>query len=309
MKVMTAKKATKAISEYPADEWTMEPKLDGFRATITKRGRSVEILSRTSKSQAGKLPHLESAISQVWDDDFVLDGELIWFTDHAILEDGVFAPLGDFNKTMRIMGSGVEKALAKQDEFGGTHVHMVFFAFDILESNGHDVTGLNFSFRRKALESLVCHNEFGPYVSLTPSYEPSQDLYDAYVDAGGEGMMLKRRNAPYQQRRSSYLLKVKAQDTLDAVVTGFTAGKGEFSDTIGAVEFSQYENGKLVYIGRCSGFDVATRYDIGSNPEMYLGSVIEVKHYGVVQDAEYAGLRHPTFVRFRYDKLAEECTK
>lgn len=306
-KVMTAKKAPKDLDAYSADDWSMEPKLDGFRATIQKHDGKVSILSRTGKSQAGKLPIIEAIFEAVPADNFILDGELVWLEDNVRLAGfDYWAPLGDFNKTMRVMGSNPAKAIAKQDEFGGSRI--TFFAFDALEIQGQSILHLPQRERRELTETLVKAVR-GAYVRITPQYDPSQYLYDAYVDAGGEGMMLKRKSAPYSQRRSGDLLKVKAQDTLDAVVMGFTPGEGKYSDAIGAIVFGQYENGELVKVGQCSGFTDAQRYDMANRPEAYVGEVVEVKHYGMVTEANLEGLRHPTFVRFRDDKRPEECTK
>src|SRR5690606_36916126 len=110
-----------------------------------------------------------------------------------------------------------------------------------------------------------------------------------------------------QPKRSSDLLKVKVEHTLDAVIIGFKPGEGKYADTIGAIEFAQYRNGVLEPRGFCSGMDDATRYAIGANPEAYVGRVIEVKHFGLVTEADLEGLRHPNFIGFRDDKAPDEC--
>lgn len=43
---------------------------------------------------------------------------------------------------------------------------------------------------------------------------------------------------------------------------------------------------------------------MSENPNAFIGRVLEMKHYGVLKD----GLRHPTFVRWREDKEATDCT-
>lgn len=303
MKVMTAKKATKDLAAYSADSWAMEPKLDGFRATIRKSGREVTILSRTGKDQGGKLPHIEKAISDFSGPDFVLDGELLWFTNLVKTPQGL-APIGDFNRTMRIMGSNAPKA--QKDQANGTQ--MVFFAFDVLEVNGASMMSEVWTTRREWLEAIVGNLGFS-FVALSPVFDPDPNTYDAYVAGTGEGMMLKRRDAAYAQKRSGDLLKVKVEHTLDAVVIGFKEGEGKYSDTIGALEFGLVSpTGKLVSAGFCSGMDDETRYAIGANREAYLGRVIEVKHFGLVTEAKLDGLRHPNFIRFRDDKAPADCT-
>jgi ATP-dependent DNA ligase len=134
------------------------------------------------------------------------------------------------------------------------------------------------------------------------------ETYAAYTLAGGEGMMVKNTTARYVGKRSTAWLKVKVEETLDAVITGYKPGQGKYFGTIGAIVFSQFDaDGNLVERGACSGMDDATRYEIGNNRDEFLGKVIEVKHFGYVSEAEVDGLRHPNFVRFRTDKAAKDC--
>ncbi len=91
----------------------------------------------------------------------------------------------------------------------------------------------------------------------------------------------------------------------------------------GALILGQYENGKLRFVGKCSGFDVSTMNDIYNYirkmPETpnYLGvnipnaskfvkpsMVVEVMY---MQRTPNGMLRHPRFIRIRTDKLPESC--
>lgn len=56
------------------------------------------------------------------------------------------------------------------------------------------------------------------------------------VDAGGEGLMLHRADAPLASGRSDLLLKLKPEADAEAVVVGHEPGKGRFTGMLGALE-------------------------------------------------------------------------
>jgi DNA ligase 1 len=61
------------------------------------------------------------------------------------------------------------------------------------------------------------------------------------VDAGGEGLMLHRADAPLASGRSDLLLKLKPLADAEAVVVGHEAGKGKFAGQLGALELQTPE--------------------------------------------------------------------
>jgi DNA ligase-1 len=61
------------------------------------------------------------------------------------------------------------------------------------------------------------------------------------VDAGGEGLMLHRADAPVASGRSDLLLKLKPQADAEAVVVGHEPGKGRLAGQLGALELKTPE--------------------------------------------------------------------
>ncbi|MDR7296540.1 DNA ligase-1 [Pelomonas aquatica] len=61
------------------------------------------------------------------------------------------------------------------------------------------------------------------------------------VDAGGEGLMLHRADAPLAAGRSDLLLKLKPLADAEAVVVGHEAGKGRLAGQLGALELQTPE--------------------------------------------------------------------
>jgi len=91
--------------------------------------------------------------------------------------------------------------------------------------------------------------------------------------------------------------KYKPFKTIDLVVTSITEGRGKYEGFVGSLVCG-CEGRTLANV---SGFDDDERMLLS---EADIGRVIEVKY-------QYVGaggrLRHPTFVRWRDDKLADDC--
>jgi ATP-dependent DNA ligase len=78
-----------------------------------------------------------------------------------------------------------------------------------------------------------------------------------------------------------------------------------YNNWIGAIRFGEYDNGELVERGSVSGLTEALRANISSNPDNYIGKVIELDAMERISDTK--ALRQPVFKGFRDDKEPEEC--
>lgn len=77
-----------------------------------------------------------------------------------------------------------------------------------------------------------------------------------------------------------------------------------YNNWIGAIRFGEYENGILVQRGSVSGLTEELRAVISTNPELYIGKVMELD---AMQRTKDKALRQPVFIRFRGDKSPEDC--
>lgn len=71
---------------------------------------------------------------------------------------------------------------------------------------------------------------------------------DAVIQAGGEGLMLHRADAPYLTGRSDVLLKLKPWLDAEAVVVGYLPGKGKYQGMAGALQM-EMPDGKRFRLG------------------------------------------------------------
>ena len=125
-----------------------------------------------------------------------------------------------------------------------------YHVFDILWLEGRSVTSLPLDERRALLSQLP----------LRAPLERVGTLDDAQPWAracseGWEGVIAKRRDSPYEHRRSKHWLKMKCEATKELVVGGFTDPQGGRVG-LGALLVGYVEGSELVFAGKVgTGFD------------------------------------------------------
>ncbi len=284
-----------------------EPKYDGQRAFLIKYPNGEwDVLSRTLKSQKGKMPHIDEIVKNL-PNGTILDGEAILFHGG---KKGILSYQGnpveihcpDFHDTMKIMGSSAEKAARRQVELG-TNVSVV--VFDMPWIAGQDISQVTLFNRRKMMQPVI-DNINHPNLTMSPLVDLTQENIDKVFELGGEGLMAKNLGVGSEYHpgaRTKSWMKIKFEMTSDTVITGYTNGEGKYSHLFGAIIYGQYKDGKLVERGRCSGITDELRNEMHNNRAKYIGRVMEIKHMGIAKD----GPRHPRFVTLRDDKLATDC--
>jgi DNA ligase-1 len=288
--------------------YVMEPKYDGMRVAIVKKDDKIVVYGRSWDEYTDHIPHIVEVLSKV-ERDFHLDGELVFAKSvssqwNGQPIDGVWD--ADFNQTMRIMGSLSDKAIAKQKEVG----YVKFIAFDLLEVDGMDISHATDAVRREMLLSFfeTISSDNVHYIERWSHWDVS--MYDALLEMGIEGAMLKNASASYIGKRPNKTwYKIKKVNTFDVVVMGFYEGTGKHKGRLGGLTFGAYHDGKLVRIGKTGGgFDDNEREHLWTIRESVAGMVMEIQANDLVGSKEIRTPRHPQFIRFRDDKKAEECS-
>lgn len=273
--------------------WHSEPKLDGTRLIIQKINGKVGIYTRTKIDQSSKLPKLVERLLSI-PEDFILDAEAVVVKDYVDV-DGLQIPTVDF--------SAVQSSL--RTSLGNEGV-VTFFIFDCLmwDESLLDVPEV-YRYDRAGKVVAAIGSES---VKIMPRWNYfKESLYEDCINFGMEGLMVKNPLAKYvpNKRPKDTWVKLKASDTAEVVVVGYKPGEGKYADLIGSIEFGQYKNGVLVRKGFCSGMDDDTRIEISRNKNSYLGKVMEIRYFGKVGPEK--NFRHPNFLRWRDDKLSEDC--
>jgi bifunctional non-homologous end joining protein LigD len=283
--------------------WLMNPKLDGWRLICVIEEDRVDMMTRGQKWQDGKLPYLEEALLARFPAGTILDGEICALREATPEERSAGRPaiINDFETVASIMGSNADKAVLKA-KFNRP---LTYHCFDLLQLGFTDFRG------KPLLERLAVLKEWlavpdDQYFQLTPYLEATQLNYDALVHMGFEGAVVKRADSVYlHDRRGFGWTKIKHEWTMDCAIMAFKPGRGKNTGKVGSFIFGQMRDGKLVERGHCRGFTDAVMEEATSNPDAYIGSVIEVAHRGAYPNG--ITVRHPQFKRMRPDKHMSEC--
>jgi bifunctional non-homologous end joining protein LigD len=169
-------------------DWLHEAKLDGWCVQIVKDGLRVALYSRNGIDLAERFPDMAEACCAILARSCIIDGELV-------------AADCDFWSLPRAAGRN------------GAGVCVV--AFDLLHHNGRDVRGLPLIKRKDLLQDLLIKSGV---ISLVYSdhYPDGSSLLRSAEKLGLEGVVSKRRDAPYRSGRCSTWLKIKSPAWIEA---------------------------------------------------------------------------------------------
>jgi ATP-dependent DNA ligase len=130
--------------------------------------------------------------------------------------------------------------------WSGTTYHV----FDILWLNGRDLRPMALDARREVLAALP----LGAPLARIATVEGSEP-WERGCREGWEGVIAKRRDAPYESRRSRHWLKMKCEATQDLAVGGFTEPRGKRVG-LGALLVGYFDRRDFVFAGKIgTGFD------------------------------------------------------
>ncbi|MDR5694809.1 MAG: non-homologous end-joining DNA ligase [Armatimonadota bacterium] len=229
-------------------DWLFEVKWDGIRtlAFIKDEGkrREVRLQGRNLTLLTARFPEVVEALSQLpLPFELVLDGEIV-----ALDEEG--------KPSLQLLQRRIHVSRKEEIAQRKAEIPVVYYLFDLLYVNGHTLLGRPLEERRRALEALIPKD---PVVRISEAvYSEGEAFFQAVRDLGLEGMIAKRLDSCYEPgKRSSSWVKVKLVQRQEAVVGGFTRGRGRRQGTLGALLLGVYnEHGELEYIGHTgSGFN------------------------------------------------------
>jgi len=198
-----------------------------------------------------------------------------------------------------------------------------YHVFDVMWLDGREVMSLPLDERRGLLAALPLRTPL-ERVELVDDPRP----WERAASEGWEGVIAKRRDSRYEQRRSPHWQKMKCEATQELVVGGFTDPRGSRVG-LGALLVGYFENEDFVFAGKVgTGFDrkllldLRARLDALAMPTSPFTRATGLPRLGahwarpeiVVQVAfiEWTGhgkLRHPRLLAVRFDKAAREVVR
>jgi bifunctional non-homologous end joining protein LigD len=294
------------VDEPPdGDEWIYEVKFDGYRVVARIDGGDVKLFTRNGNDWTKRLGTLAEAIGRLPVDKAWIDGEIV-------------VPGAKGIPSFQLLQGAFDNARTKD---------IVFFAFDLPWAQGRDLTRLPLVERRELLEKLF-QEEVPERVRFSAHFEgPVAPLLEGACKQGLEGLIGKRRNAPYTSTRSTAWVKIKCTKRQEFVIVGHTDPKGSRTG-FGSLLLALHDegSGELRYAGNVgTGFDekllssiksrldsLATEKPAFKVPKGVKGHWVRPNLVAEVAFTEWTGdgrVRHPVFQGLRADKKPETVTR
>lgn len=275
-----------------------EIKWDGYRLLAHLHNADVRLDSRNGHNLNGRFPHLAAKLGQMGLY-VVFDGEVV-----ALNEQGA-----------------VDFSLLRSSR--GADAQICYIVFDLLYLGNQILCSNPWFERRKRLESLVTSSDI---VLLSPLLPGSvADCLAFAMQHGLEGIVSKRRDSPYLPgTRSLHWRKQRLKKRIDCLVIGLKMANRRVQSMAVAL-FAV--DGSVVYLGNVgTGLSLKERDFLGRASEVLSTTlycpcvnppqdavdwvwfqrfiVVEVEYFELTSSKR---LRHPVFIRFRFDKDPKEC--
>jgi bifunctional non-homologous end joining protein LigD len=294
--------ATPTAESFDHPDWLFEVKWDGYRAVAEVRDGDVALYSRNLLPLNEKFSPIVEALRECRFE-AVLDGEIVVVDDRGHPD---FQLLQNYRKSAK--------------------GHLLYYVFDLLYFEGHDLTGLPLLERKRLLKRILPstpHIRFSDHVG-----KDGVLFFNVAREKGLEGIVAKHAWSPYRiGKRSRQWLKVKTQLTQEGVIAGFTAPRGG-RRYFGTLVLGVFEGDALVCIGHAGGGfgaeDLRRIHDLlrplvqeecpfAVEPEtntpatwVWPELVCEVAFSGWTDDGV---MRHPVFLRMREEKAPRDVAR
>lgn len=209
-----------------SDDYYATEKIDGAWYCFNKTPNYAYLFGRTISRKNGlpveksdNVPHIKEALS-VLPPNTIIIGEIY---------------TGDKTKTSKdtvsIMGSLPKRAIALQKKQGNVH----YYLHDIIMYDGEDLSTLGAFERYNKIKEIYFDLKLDKYdfLELAPILNTKNALEAAaeIIARGGEGVVLKKKDYPYEyNKRPAYSsVKIKKADTVDVVCMGFEDPTKEYN--------------------------------------------------------------------------------
>ena len=226
---------------FDDDAWLFELKWDGIRAICTVSAAGAHrLVSRNGLPLNAKFPELEGLSEDFRGAPLVIDGEIVSLDAKG---------RSSFQRLQRRF----KPARGAKGESG----RIVYAVFDLLFDGRRDLRSTPLESRKKALERVIRPGATRVMYSKHVIGEGKRLFAQAQRQAL-EGIVAKRRDSTYQERRSRDWLKIKTHLEQEFVIGGWTDPQGARAE-FGALLLGVYQKGALVFCGAVgTGFDGAS---------------------------------------------------
>jgi bifunctional non-homologous end joining protein LigD len=311
-KMPSGVKATLAeLREKPFSHpnWIFEIKWDGVRAIAEIKDGRTTLWARSGRDVTSEYPEFKDLAVKFRVKNAIIDGEIV-----TLDQDG----RSNFHRLQNRLGVQSPSQKLMQS------VPLDYYAFDLMYADGYDLRKSPLVERKELLRHALIGNERVHYSEHIA--ENGEGLFDAARAKSLEGIIGKLKDSSYAGTRTSSWLKIKIVKELDAVVAGYTEGRGS-RKYFGALVLGLYDQGELKFIGNVgTGFDEETQESIFKKLQEWrtsrcpfqkppaLREKVDWIHPELVARVKYGNwtmdkhLRAPVFLSLRNDRTPEDCT-
>jgi bifunctional non-homologous end joining protein LigD len=222
-------------------QWLHEIKIDGYRAQLHIRGGRVSVYSRSGydwTKQFGQIARAAEALSTI---DLIIDGEATVLGNTG---------LPDFQ--------ALRRELAKKHSD-----RLVYLAFDLLYLDGYDLRRAPLIERKRVLQRVLA--KAPPKLRDVEFFEmhDGDALYRHACKLGLEGIVSKRRDAPYRSGRQESWLKLKCTKSDTFPIVAFVEKLGARPRKIASLYVGRRDGDRLIYAGKArTGYTEAVARDV-----------------------------------------------
>ena len=294
---------------FSSPNWVYEIKWDGVRAIAQIQDGKTTLWARSGRDVTSEYPEFKDMAARFRVRHAIIDGEIV-----TLDKDG----RSNFHTLQQRLGVQNPSRQLMQS------VPLDYYAFDVMYADGYDLRRVPLVERKNFLQLILSGNEsvhFSEHIA-----EQGEALYKAARSKGLEGIIAKLANSTYAGARTSTWVKLKIVDEVDAVIAGYTEGRGS-RKFFGALVLGLYEGRELKFIGNVgTGFDEAkqekifdqlTRLSAKTSPFARIPALrenVEWVEPALVARVKYANwtndnhLRAPVFLSLLTDRAAKDCT-
>jgi ATP-dependent DNA ligase len=259
--------------EYPVG---LQCKLNGSRCIATSKG----LFTRKGEKYIS-VPHIENSLRDFFKKwpDAVLDGEL--------LGDGFKTAL---NETMKLVRKTVH---VSAEDLEKSEKLVKYWVYDAYGFCGIDKKTPYRNGRAPAIYEALKNNPYYRPVNtiMCRSEEEVYKEFDKLVANQEEGAIIRILDKPYENKRSSFLLKLKPEDDGDAIIVDITEGSADWAGTGKRITLNW--NGKIFDATLKGSYEEAREFL--QNKHKYIGREVEFLYMGLT------GLGTPNYARVDYN--------
>jgi bifunctional non-homologous end joining protein LigD len=220
--------------------WIHEIKFDGYRTQAHLQNGTPVIYTRAGYDWTLRFKPIADALATLPANDLILDGE-------AVVADSRGVP--DFG-------------LLHADFAAGRKDRLLYYAFDLLYLDGFDLRGAPLAGRKRLLAELVA-GASGRILYAEQLEGSGAEIYQRACAMGLEGIISKKKAAPYRSGRVESWVKVKCGKRDMFPIVAFVEKLGANPRKIASLYVGRREGDRLLYAGKVrSGYTEAVARDL-----------------------------------------------